>query len=135
MAINKGNTLFTGTHDGLCGYFCCGKNIIRSASSLTGARVKKEAAFEGFRKSGDRMKEASPIAAALYKRIPKEHKRYSLYRLLTGEALKMIKIGIDKAVITDKLYYLYISPVLQQSIGNSFSENGSNTFLPNAGLF
>ena len=62
------------------------------------------------------MKEASPIAAALYNKIPKEQKQYSLYRLLTGEALKMIKAGVDKAVITENLQSQYIDPLLQQVV-------------------
>ncbi len=59
------------------------------------------------------MKEASPIAAALYKQIPNEQKKYGLYRLLTGEALKMLKEGIEKEAITDKLQRQYIDPVFQ----------------------
>ena len=59
------------------------------------------------------MKEASPIAAELYNKIPKEKKQYSLYRVLTGEALKMIKQGVDKVKITETLYKQYIEPVLQ----------------------
>ncbi|HMH34113.1 MAG TPA: hypothetical protein VK543_13845, partial [Puia sp.] len=62
------------------------------------------------------MKEASPIAAALYNQIPKEQKQYSLYRLLTGEALKMIKEGVDKAVIAENLQKQYIDPLLQQQV-------------------
>src|SRR4029077_16675862 len=61
-------------------------------------------------------KEASPIAAGLYNQIPKEKKQYSLYRVLTGEALKMIKQGVDKARITETLYKQYIEPVLQAPV-------------------
>jgi len=102
-------------------------NIVRAASSLTGSRVKKDPAFQGFRKSGNRMKEASPIVAALYNQIPKEQKKYSLYRLLTGETLKMIKHGMSKADITDKLQKLYIDPVLQQPVKRPKSEMKANS--------
>ena len=85
-----------------------GKNIVRRCSSLTGERVKKDAAFKGFRESGNRMKEASPIAASLYKMVPTEIKQYSLYRLLTGEALKMLKAGKDSVTITETLKQIYI---------------------------
>jgi hypothetical protein len=91
MAMNKGDIPFIGTRDGICGYWWHGFNIIRKSTPLTGTRVKKDPAFKGFRKSSNRMKEASPIAAALYNQIPGEQKKYSLYRLLTGEALKMFK--------------------------------------------
>ncbi len=91
-----------------------GKNIVRRCSSLTGERVKKDAAFRGFRESGNRMKEASPIAASLYKMVPTEIKQYSLYRLLTGEALKMLKAGKDPLTITETLKQIYIDPLIQQ---------------------
>jgi hypothetical protein len=59
-------------------------NIIRPACRQTGAVSgrKKTPAFEGFRRGDSRMKEASKMAAALYNQIPKEHKQFSLYRLL-----------------------------------------------------
>ncbi len=114
MAIKRGDTPFIGTRDGICGYMSHGINIIRKSTPLTGVRVKKDPAFEGFRQSGNRMKEASPIAAALYNQIPKEKKEYDLYRLLTGEALKMLKEGMDKTDITDKLQNLYIDPIMQE---------------------
>ncbi len=93
-----------------------GRNIVRRCTSLTGERVKKDAAFKGFRESGNRMKEASPIAASLYKMVPEEIKQYSLYRLLTGEALKMLKAGNDSATITEKLKQLYIDPLLDEPV-------------------
>jgi len=91
-----------------------GKNIVRRCTSLTGERVKKDAAFKGFRESGNRMKEASPIAASLYKMVPSELKQYSLYRLLTGEALKMLKAGKDPESITESLKQIHINPLLNQ---------------------
>ena len=78
MAINKGDIPFIGNRGGLCGYWRSRINIVRASSSLTGARVKKDPAFKGFRKSSNRMKEASPVAAALYNQIPKD-KRIMIY--------------------------------------------------------
>ena len=71
MAINKGDILFIGNAGGICGYMWHGLNIIRKSTALTGSKVKNDAAFKGFRESGNRMKEASPIAASLYNLIPK----------------------------------------------------------------
>jgi hypothetical protein len=88
------------------------QNIVRRTTSLTGNRVKKDPAFKGFRESGSRMKQASPIAASLYKLVPAELKQYSIYRLLTGEALKMLKAGFDQAVILDELRRIHIEPLL-----------------------
>jgi len=114
MPFKKGNIAFTGTAGVICCYRSQGRFIYRSATSLTGERVKQDPAFEGFRKSGNRMKEASPIAAALYNQIPAAQKQYSLYRQLTGEALKLIKKDVDKRVIIETLQRLYIDPILQK---------------------
>src|SRR4249920_260800 len=113
MPFKRSHIQFTGTAGDLYGYISQGRFIYRKISSLTGERVKQDPAFEGFRRSCNRMQEASPIAAGLYNQIPKEKKEYSLYRMLTGEALKMIKQGVDKALITETLYKQYIEPVLQ----------------------
>jgi hypothetical protein len=91
-----------------------GQNIWRRGSSLTGERTKTDPAFKGFRQSSSRLKEASPIAASLYKLIPLEQKQYALYRTLTGEAIKMLKLGMEAAVITRTLKTIYIDPLLQE---------------------
>jgi hypothetical protein len=95
-----------------------GKNIVRRCTSLTGERVKNDAAFKGFRESGNRMKEASPIASSLYKMVPAEIKQYSLYRLITGEALRMLKVGKDPESIIESLKQIYIDPLLNQYFPN-----------------
>lgn len=74
--------------------------------------MRENVAFDGFRKSSGRLKEASPIAAALYNLLPKAQKQYSLYRLLTGETIKMIKEQIDKRLISEILYKQHIEPRL-----------------------
>jgi hypothetical protein len=127
MAINKGDIPFIGTRDGICGYWRHGINIIRKSTPLEGSRVKKDPAFKGFRKSGSRMKEASPIAAVLYNQIPKEQKIYCLYRLLTGEALKMLKAGMVKADITKKLQKQYIDPIIQEPVKLQSPEAKTNS--------
>jgi len=95
------------------------QNIWRRGSTLTGERTKKDPAFKGFRQSSNRLKEASPIAALLYKMIPEQVKQYTLYRTLTGEAIKMLKEGMDAAVITETLKKKYINPLLDAPIKSS----------------
>jgi len=95
------------------------QNIWRRGSSLTGERTKKDPAFKGFRQSSSRLKEASPIAASLYKRVPEQVKQYALYRTLTGEAIKMLKEGMEAAVITETLKRKYIEPLLDAPKKNS----------------
>ena len=58
------------------------------------------------------MKEASPIAASLYKLVPGQVKQYALYRTLTGEAIKMLKEGMEAAFIIETLKKKYIDPLL-----------------------
>jgi hypothetical protein len=89
------------------------QNIWRRGSSLTGERTKKDPAFKGFRQSSSRLKEASPIAASLYKLVPEQVKQFALYRTLTGEAIKMLKEGMEANVITETLKKKYINPLLE----------------------
>jgi hypothetical protein len=106
---------------GLCFYYSTyfNQNILRRASSLTGERTKKDPAFKGFRQSSSRLKEASPIAASLYKLVPEQVKQYALYRTLTGEAIKMLKEGMEAAVIAETLKKNYIDPLLDAPKKNS----------------
>ena len=99
---------------GLCLYYSpyFDQNIWRKASSLTGERTKKDPAFKGFRQSSSRLKEASPIAASLYKQVPEHVKQYALYRTLTGEAIRMLKEGMVADLITEALKKKYIDPLL-----------------------
>ena len=60
------------------------------------------------------MKEASPIAASLYKLVPEQVKQYALYRTLTGEAIKMLKEGVEAVVVTGSLKKKYIEPLLDE---------------------
>ena len=89
------------------------QNIWRRMTSLTGERTKKDPAFTGFRQSSCRLKQASPIAASLYKLLPVQAKQYMLYRALTGEAIKMLKDGLEAGVITETLRKKYIDPLIE----------------------
>ena len=107
-------------------------NIWRRASSLTGERTKKDPAFTGFRQSSSRLKQASPIAASLYKLLPEQAKQYTIYRVLTGEAIKMLKDGLEAAMITETLRKKYIDPLMDapkqravnRTIEKPFSKQG-----------
>jgi len=118
MAKRLTNNVITGSDKRLGLYFYYsthfGLNIIRRTTSLTGARVKTDKAFKGFRESSNRMKQASPIAASLYKLIPAENKQYAIYRLLTSEALKMIKENMDTEIIIESLRRVYIEPLMDE---------------------
>jgi hypothetical protein len=115
------------TRLGMCFYYSphFEMNIWRHSSSLTGQRTRKDPAFKGFRQSSSRLKQGSPIAASLYKMIPAHVKQFALYRTLTGEAIKMLKEGMEAGVITETLKKKYIDPLLEipeKSFGNKLVE-------------
>jgi hypothetical protein len=112
MGINNGDLAYTGSDGGICGYFLHDQNIIRSASTRTGATIQDNPAFDGFRKSSNRLKEAAPIAASLYNELPKDQRQFNLYCLLTGETIKMMKEGMDKKLIAELLFKQHIEPRL-----------------------
>jgi hypothetical protein len=105
----------------MCFYYSphFGQNIWRRGSSLTSERTKKDPAFKGFRQSSSRLKEAAPIASSLYKLVPGQVKEYALFRTLTGEAIKMLKEGMEAALITETLKKKYIDPLLETPKKNS----------------
>jgi hypothetical protein len=125
MAKRLTNNIITGNDPGLrmCFYYSphFDQNIWRRGSSLTGERTKKDPAFKGFRQSSSRLKQASPIAASLYKMVPEKVKQYALYRTLTGEAIKMLKEGMEAMVIAETLKGKYIDLLLDAPKKNSES--------------
>jgi hypothetical protein len=116
MAKRLTDNIITGNDPHLRMYFYYsphyGQNIWRRGTSLTGERTKTDPAFKGFRQSSSRLKVASPIAASLYKMLPEHVKQYAMYRTLTGEAIKLLKEGMEAAVITEALKTKYITPLL-----------------------
>ncbi len=123
MAKRSTDNIITGndTRLGMCFYYSpyFGQNIWRRASSLTSERTKKDPAFKGFRQSSSRLKQASPIAAALYKQVPQQLKQFALYRILTSEAIKMLREGIDEVAISETLKKKYIDSLLDAPRKNS----------------
>jgi len=117
MAKRKTDNIITGNDPELrmCFYYSphFEQNIWRRGSSLTGERTKMDPAFKGFRQSSNRLKEASPIAASLYRLVPTQIKRYALYRTLTGKAIKLLKEGMEAVVIIEILKKKYIAPLLE----------------------
>ncbi len=100
---------------GMCFYFSpyFNDNIWRRYTPLTADRVKRDPAFEGFRRSCNRLKQAAPIAGSLYKLLPKELRHFALYRILTGKVIIMLKEGTEVSMITETLKKEYIDPILE----------------------
>jgi len=82
---------FTGTIGPVCIYQMHGRYFMRTRSSLTGKRVKKDPAFRKTMMYASLLGKASRIASAVYAKLPAEKKQHALYRKLTGEAMTWLK--------------------------------------------
>jgi len=97
MAKQIGPIRVTGTIQNLCFYKMDGKYYVRAKSSLDGKRVKRDPAFKRTMAYADLLARASKIAAAFYRKLPKEEKGLKIYRKLTGEVIRELKkIDSDK---------------------------------------
>ncbi|NII26004.1 hypothetical protein HB364_12990 [Pseudoflavitalea sp. X16] len=81
----------TGTIGPICIYKMYGRYFLRSRSSLTGDRVKKDPAFRKTMQYAALLAKASRIGSAVYALVPAERKEHALYRKLTGEAMTWLK--------------------------------------------
>src|SRR5215813_12184301 len=82
---------FRGTSGPLCIYKMHGRYYLRSRSSLTGERVKKDPAFQKTMQYAGLLSRGSRIASTVYALVPAERKQHQLYRKLTGEAMTWLK--------------------------------------------
>ena len=82
-----------GTFDGICVYHDSlhDADFMRTASSLTGERVKEDPAFKKTMELAARMVTASRLAAAVYAMMPPYRRKHRYYRKLTGLAMKHLK--------------------------------------------
>ncbi|NII25499.1 hypothetical protein HB364_10425 [Pseudoflavitalea sp. X16] len=76
---------------------------MRTRSSLTGERVKKDPAFRKTMQFAGLLAKASRIGSAVYALVPADRKQHSLYRKLTGEAMTWLKYQWKE---TDIIEYL-----------------------------
>lgn len=93
----------TGTRDGTCIYKMRGEYFIRSKSTLSGKRVKTSPAFKNTMLHAGILGRASRIASDIYRELPEASREHSIYRSLTGEAMRLIKAGIEDDKVKDIL--------------------------------
>jgi hypothetical protein len=93
MAKQGGHIVFEGTIGGICFYAMNGLHFARAASSLDGERVKRDPAFAGLMRYSDWLKLSSPMAARLYRTLPKDKRQKSQYRALAGLGIRLFKEG------------------------------------------
>lgn len=109
MAKQVGPLFFTGSMGDLCFYKMDGEYYVRMKSSLSGKRVKKDPRFRRTMAYAGLMAQASRIASGVYRALPVEGRKHTLYRKLTGEALRMLKDGVGMDEVKTKLYEGYIA--------------------------
>lgn len=81
----------TGTIGPICIYKMYWQYYLRTRSSLTGKRVKKDPAFRKTMEYAHLLAKASRIGSAVYAALRADQKQHSLYRKLTGEAMTWLK--------------------------------------------
>lgn len=103
MAKQCGSYIITGTIDNVCFYEMNGKGYARISNPLSSSRVKTAPEFAGTRRHAALLQQASPIACAVYKTLPKEKRNATHRRKLTGTAIQMLKQGNTITVIETQL--------------------------------
>lgn len=96
MAKQIGPLFITGTIDNITFYQLEGIYYARKKSSLSGRRVKTHSHFKRTMENAFRLADASKIASAVYRLIPKSERQHKMYRVLTGAAMDLLKQGSTK---------------------------------------
>ncbi|NII29870.1 hypothetical protein HB364_32630 [Pseudoflavitalea sp. X16] len=107
MAKYTGIPPITGTIGPICIYKMYGQYYLRTRSSLTGKRVKKDPAFRKTMQYAALLAKASRIGSAVYAALPADRKQHSLYRKLTGEAMTWLKYQWTEEDVTAYLLKQY----------------------------
>lgn len=100
MAIQTGPFLISCTLDGVCFYVADGQGRARVSNPPDAKRVKKALAFAGFRRYSDYLKQASPLASAMHKKLPAGRQRHH-YQRLAGVAIRGMKAGGSMEVVME----------------------------------
>ena len=119
---------FIGTRDNLTIYLLNGEYVVRTKSSLTGKRVKRDPAFAKTMKFAGWLKQASRIASHIYRQMPADERIYKQYRQLTGKAMSLLKEGFDAPDVVIMLEAVY----LPQSMENTDSAHTNECCDPDS---
>lgn len=103
MAKQCGSYIVKGSIDNVCFYEMNGKGYARISNPLSSKRVKTAPEFAGTRRAAALLQQASPLACAVYKTLPKGKRTITHRRNLTGTAIQMLKQGHAVAVIEAQL--------------------------------
>jgi hypothetical protein len=108
---------FVGTRDNLTIYLMNGEYIVRTKSSLTGKRVKRDPAFARTMKYAGWLKQGARLASLVYKKIPADERVYKQYRELTGRVMSLLKEGFDADDVITMLEAVYLSQPMEDAVG------------------
>ncbi|AXY74019.1 hypothetical protein D3H65_08495 [Paraflavitalea soli] len=125
MARLTSTPSFIGTYGPVTVYFMFGKYYMRSRSSLTGKRVKKDPAFRKTMQYAALLAKASPIALKLYAVVPLPNKKHKVRCKITGEVMTWLRYGWSDTDIIEYLAKKYAPPYG----GMQVSEEGPVTVL------
>lgn len=116
MAKQKGPVFFTGCSGGICFYRMDGQYYQRRKSSLSRKRVKRDPAFSRTMHYAGLLGNASRLAADVYRVLPRVQKKHALYRQLTGEAMQLLKKGMEASAVTEQLRQYLASLTVKQAL-------------------
>jgi hypothetical protein len=109
MAKQAGKIKIEGRTFGKLVFYKMGSEYyVRTKSSLTGKRVKKDPRFRSTMRSANLLGRASKIGSAAYKALPKEFRQFFMYRAFTGEAMMMLKKGMSEMDAQKELFRIYV---------------------------
>ncbi|KAA2242682.1 hypothetical protein F0L74_09135 [Chitinophaga agrisoli] len=116
MGKQKGPVFIEGTFDGRTYYKLDGKYYVRKKSSLSARRVKRTPAFRRTMEYAGWMAQASVIGSAIYWKLPAKQRKRARYQALTGEAMRLLRDGVDEATVRAKLETAYLQKEAASSI-------------------
>jgi|GEM_PF-1255690 len=107
MAKQVGPVFLTGTVGNVTYYKMDGQYYARSKSSLSRKRVKRSRSFKRTMEYADWLAQASKIAAAIYRLFPRKTRQHDDYRTITGQAMQLLKSGVEKTIVQELLEKKY----------------------------
>ena len=107
---------YYGTFHGICVYPMYGEDFVRKASSLTAERVKTDPAFKPTMAYAAMLAKASWLGASVYAMLPNYRKRHSLYRKLTGAAMRLLKEGRGEGEVAVELMIFIRLPKKKRAV-------------------
>jgi hypothetical protein len=116
MAKQAGHTPIRGTINNLTYYNSKGQELVRTKSSLTRERVKKDPAFARSRESSKRFALGQSIASAIYKKLLPKGGKQEVFAKMRSEAILLVKAEVAEKEIAKRLTKKF-KPKLIKKVG------------------